>query len=95
MRLTDLAEDLAPGAQLEQIGLRPGEKLHEEMISLDEGRRVLQLGDGRYVMQPDLGSWGYQPPEGGVPVPEGFRLDSGSNDLWYSVDEIRAMIPED
>lgn len=95
MRLTDLAEALVPGAQLETIGLRPGEKLHEEMISLDEGRRVVQLGEERYVMMPDLATWGYQPPQGGVPVADGFRLDSGSNDLWYSVDEIRAMLPED
>lgn len=95
MKLTDLAEALVPGATLEPIGLRPGEKLHEEMISLDEGRRVVQLGDERYVMMPDLASWGYEAPKGGVPVPDGFRLDSGSNDLWYSVDEIRAMLPED
>lgn len=95
MRLTDLAEALVPGAQLETIGLRPGEKLHEEMISLDEGRRVVRLGDERYVMMPDLATWGYEPPQGGVRVADGFRLDSGSNDLWYSVDEIRAMLPED
>ncbi|WOQ16747.1 UDP-N-acetylglucosamine 4,6-dehydratase (inverting) [Raineyella sp. W15-4] len=95
MKLTDLAEALVPGATLEHIGLRPGEKLHEEMISVDEGRRVLRLGDDRYVMQPDLASWGYQPPADGVPVPEGFRLDSGTNDLWYSVADIRAMLPAD
>lgn len=95
MKLTDLAEALVPGATLEPIGLRPGEKLHEEMISLDEGRRVVQLGDERYVMMPDLASWGYVAPKGGVPVPDGFRLDSGTNDLWYSVEDIRAMLPED
>src|SRR4029453_19453970 len=67
MKVTDLAEAIAPGAKMHDMGLRPGEKLHEEMISPEEGRRALAVGN-RYVVQPDVASWGYQPPEGGVPV---------------------------
>ena len=63
MKITDLAQAIAPGAQMHDVGLRPGEKLHEEMISPDEGRRALRLDD-RYLVQPDLGSWGWVPPPG-------------------------------
>jgi UDP-N-acetylglucosamine 4,6-dehydratase/5-epimerase len=91
MKITDLAEAVAPGAPMHDVGLRPGEKLHEEMISPDEGRRALRLED-RFLVQPDLGSWGWVPPANGVAVEDGFCYRSDSNDEWHTVETIREIV---
>jgi UDP-N-acetylglucosamine 4,6-dehydratase len=91
MKVVDLAEAIAPGSPTHEIGIRPGEKLHEEMIAADDSRRTLRLAD-RYVVQPTIATWGYTPPTEGEPVPDGFSYTSDANDQWLSVDDIRTMI---
>ena len=90
MRVTDLARAVAPDAELIEVGIRPGEKLHEEMISSEDSRRTLQLAD-RYVVMPTLSQWGYREPAGD-PVEDGFSYTSDNNDLWLDVDQLRSML---
>jgi UDP-N-acetylglucosamine 4,6-dehydratase len=92
MKVTDLAEAIAPGAELVEIGIRPGEKLHEEMISTEDARRTL-LQDGRYVVLPTLAEWGFADPVG-EQVPDGFSYSSDTNDLWLSVEGIRELMAQ-
>ena len=91
MKITDLAQAVAPGAEMHEVGLRPGEKLHEEMISEEEGRRTIQVSDTRYILQPDLATWGYEAPEG-TAVPAGFHYTSDRNDLWFSGEEMMKIL---
>lgn len=93
MCITDLAEAVAPGSPTHEIGIRPGEKLHEEMIAPDDSRRTLRLGE-RYVVMPHVAGWGYEPPDGGDPVADGFAYRSDTNDLWLSTDDLREMIAD-
>lgn len=93
MKVTDLAHAVVPGAELQDVGLRPGEKLHEEMISPEEGRRAVTVRDGKYfIIQPDLGTWGYESPVGSVPVEAGFAYRSDKNDQWYTQQQIADII---
>ena len=62
------------------------------MISAEDSRRTIRQDD-RYVVMPTLAEWGYAEPEGD-PVPDGFSYTSDTNDLWLSVEDIRAMLAE-
>ena len=92
MRVVDLAKAIAPEAELETIGIRPGEKLHEELIAAADSRRTHDCGD-YFVIQPDTEWWsGPLPP--GSRVSEEFRYSSDTNDHWLGVEEIRQMISD-
>jgi UDP-N-acetylglucosamine 4,6-dehydratase len=80
MRLTDLVEALAPAAGIEVVGIRPGEKLHEEMISESEARRTLDRGD-HFCIVPEV-QWAGEHRLEGEPVADDFRYASDSNDVW-------------
>jgi UDP-N-acetylglucosamine 4,6-dehydratase/5-epimerase len=90
MRITDLVEAIAPGTETYEIGIRPGEKLHEEMISEDDSRRTIRLND-RFVVLPTIARWGFTPPVG-EPYPDGEAYRSNTNDLWLSTDDLRALL---
>ena len=90
MKIVDLAKAVAPGAQLEEVGLRPGEKLHEEMISADDSRRTVIFKD-RFVVNPVISEWGYTTPEG-VPMEEGKAYQSSTNDMWLTEEHIKKLL---
>ena len=90
MKIVDLAYAVAPEAKLVEIGMRPGEKLHEEMISADDSRRTIILKD-RYVVTPVVAEWGYEPPNGSR-MPEGQAYRSDTNDVWMNKDSMVSFI---
>lgn len=90
MKLLDLAEAIAPGHEVTEIGMRPGEKLHEEMISADDSRRTIQLGS-RFVVTPVVAEWDFELPKGDF-MPEGIAYRSDTNDIWISKEEIQNFL---
>lgn len=90
VRITDLAKAVDDNAVTHEVGIRPGEKLHEEMIAADDSRRTVSVGD-RYVVMPHLGGWGYEAPSDGVAVKDGWSYQSDGNEVFLSVEELRAM----
>lgn len=92
MKVVDLAKAIAPQAELDVIGIRPGEKLHEVLIHEDEARSTIELED-MFVVQPTVALWfGHAWQGKGRPLPEGFCYASNTNNLWLSVDQIREII---
>jgi UDP-N-acetylglucosamine 4,6-dehydratase/5-epimerase len=91
MKMTDLAKAIAPEAKIRNIGIRPGEKLHEVLISDDEARSTVELDD-MYVVQPPAALWfGYHWSEKGRHLPENYHYASDNNTEWLTVAEIKQM----
>jgi UDP-N-acetylglucosamine 4,6-dehydratase len=91
MRLVDMATTVAPGCDVEYIGIRPGEKLHEVLVSEDEARHTLETED-MYVIQPNHPWWRVENWVDARPVPEGFRYTSDSNVRWLTGGELEELI---
>ena len=94
MRIMDLAEAVAPGCKIELVGIRPGEKLHEVLISRDEARCAVER-DGMFVIQPAYPMWQSAAGKEGTPLDDGFSYSSDTNDLWLSRDEMTREIAGD
>jgi UDP-N-acetylglucosamine 4,6-dehydratase/5-epimerase len=90
MRVVDMAEALAPEAKHRFIGIRPGEKLHEVLLTDDESRHSLETGEG-FVILPEHASWPLREVDDGRSLPSGFHYSSDQNDHWLGVDELREM----
>jgi UDP-N-acetylglucosamine 4,6-dehydratase len=91
MRLVDLAEAIAPGVPRQVIGIRPGEKVHEVLITADESRHTVQRDDV-FVVLPEHQWWLGNGLPDGKPLDDGFVFSSATNDRFLSVDELRAML---
>ena len=91
MRIMDLVTTVASGCTIEDIGIRPGEKLHEILISEDESRQALEY-DEMFVIEPLYPSWTFRSWEGGKRPAPGFRYSSDANSVWLSPAEMRELI---
>jgi UDP-N-acetylglucosamine 4,6-dehydratase len=91
MKVRDLAAAIAPKARIDIIGIRPGEKLHEVLISEDEARTVVDMED-MYVVQPAEAFWfGRDWEQKGKLIADDFRYASNTNQVWLTVDQLRQM----
>lgn len=95
-RIGDVATAIAPDARQEMIGIRPGEKIHEEMITSSDSFNTVDLGD-YYAILPVSANYSieeYCQRRGGKPVEPGFAYSSGTNPDFLSVEQIRELIDE-
>lgn len=96
-KITDVANAIAPDCKIKEIGIRPGEKLHEEMITSTDSLRTIDLGE-YYVIMPSIpmhvSDESYLNHHNAVMVPQGFTYNSESNTEWETVESLRHKIKE-
>jgi UDP-N-acetylglucosamine 4,6-dehydratase/5-epimerase len=93
MRIADLARAMGPGLPIKVVGIRPGEKLHEVMVTEDDSRQTLELAD-RYIIEPSFAFWERAPyvDDGAAPVVPGFRFASDTNADWLDAARLAALL---
>lgn len=91
MKLIDMAEAVAPDCEKNIIGIRPGEKIHEILITEDEARHSLEF-DNYYVIYPEYNFWQEIKSENGKILKEGFRYSSDNNDNWINTKQLKELI---
>lgn len=95
-KITDVATAIGPDCKHEVVGIRPGEKIHEEMITASDSFSTYDLGK-YYAILPQVPRWSlneFIEKFNARKVPEGFNYNSGQNTEWLSVDELRSLIRE-
>ncbi len=92
MTIVDLAKTIAPQADIKVVGIRPGEKLHEVLISEDEARTTVEMED-MFVVQPAEALWfGRDWENKGKLITDDYRYASNTNEDWLTVDQIKTII---
>jgi UDP-N-acetylglucosamine 4,6-dehydratase len=91
MRIVDLAKIICPDGKIEEIGIRPGEKIHEILMTEDEATRALDFGN-TYVIQPTFSWRDHVTDLDGVKLPVGFQYSSDVNDVWLSEADAQKMV---
>lgn len=91
MKIMDLTRAIAPECEIDIIGIRPGEKIHEVLITEEEGRHTIDY-DGMYVVLPNYSWWNRHNYKTGRKLSEGFVYASNSNDQWLSVRDLEGII---
>lgn len=93
MKIIDIAREIAPEAEMDIIGIRPGEKIHEALITEEETSHTREFDDF-FVIDPEFPLWGKSSIEGGKTLPDDFKYTSDRNDWWISKDEMKKIIEE-
>ena len=93
MKIIDLSESIAPNAERKIIGIRPGEKIHEILLTEDEAQHSREF-DNYFVIEPEHPFWNINNLKGGKSLPEGFRYTSDSNKSWYTKKDLEKIIKE-
>lgn len=93
-KVTDLAEAMLPGCTIKETGIRPGEKLHEIMVTMEDSHTTYEY-DKHFIVYPQM-VWNerQQPDLSGRKVEEGFAYSSGTNKEWLSVEDIRRLLKD-
>jgi UDP-N-acetylglucosamine 4,6-dehydratase (inverting) len=94
-KITDIAEAMNPGGEIEVVGIREGEKLHEVMINSDDSRCTYDYGD-HYIIYPNYIWWSKDQyyKNGGMLIKEGWEYNSGTNEVWLDAETIKKKIEE-
>ncbi|MBN1574487.1 MAG: UDP-N-acetylglucosamine 4,6-dehydratase (inverting) [Deltaproteobacteria bacterium] len=95
-RIIDIVKAIAPDARTSIVGIRPGEKLHELMITKDDARNTMEYDDF-FIIQPNFDWWTNKEAlkkAGGKRCPEGFYYSSGKNTEWLSIEDIKELVKE-
>lgn len=90
MNIMDLAKAIAPDCDIAYTGIRPGEKLHEQLISEDEARQTVEMPDV-YIVEPAHPWWSGREHQDGKRLPDQFRYSSETNPDWLTMDQLREM----
>lgn len=93
-KIETVAKAIAPNAKLDYVGIRPGEKIHEEMITSSDSFYTIDIGKYYAILSAGIDSKKYLDHFGGKEVRKGFQYNSGENDDWLSVEEMRTLIKE-
>ncbi len=91
MKITTLAEAIAPKAKRKIVGIRPGEKLHEVLLGEEEAKHAREFTN-YYLIEPEHPFWAKENIKGGKPLPDGFKYASDNNTRWLSAKELKKMI---
>ncbi len=93
MKVTDLADVIAPEAEREITGIRPGEKVHEILLTEEEAQHANEFND-YFIIEPEFPFWKKSNLGGGKLLPHGFRYTSDSNNWWLTKEELKGMLEE-
>ena len=93
MKIIDLAEAIAPEAKKNIIGIRPGEKIHEVLLTEDEAHHSKEF-DNYFILEPEHSFWDTKNFNEGKKLPEGFRYNSEDNKIWLTKDNLEKIMKD-